>query len=134
MLEPRGIRNNNPGNIRHGSSRWQGMKAQQTDPEYVQFINAEYGIRAMAKLLQNYQNNYGLRTIREIITRWAPPNENATESYIESVSAQMRWPESEPVNLTNSAMLAEMVRAVIHHENGKNPYTDTQILTGVRMI
>ena len=65
----RGIRNNNPGNIRHGSSKWQGMSATQTDSEYIQFDDPVYGIRAIVKLLRNYQSRHGLNTIEEIITR-----------------------------------------------------------------
>lgn len=50
----RGERNNNPGNIRHGS-KWQGLSAEQTDKDFCQFISPEYGIRAIYKLLQTYQ-------------------------------------------------------------------------------
>ena len=53
-LMARGIRNNNPGNIRHGGSKWQGMSETQTDDEYIQFDDPVYGIRALAKLLKNY--------------------------------------------------------------------------------
>ena len=60
MTRPaRGERNNNPGNIRHGS-KWQGLSAQQTDPSFCQFVSPEYGIRAIYKLLQTYQKKYEL--------------------------------------------------------------------------
>ena len=87
---PRGIRNNNPLNIRHSPSRWQGMAVEQTDPSFVQFRNMAYGYRAACKLLQSYWQRFRKEgkpfTVRTIISRWAPPEDNNdTESYIRSV-------------------------------------------------
>lgn len=74
---PRGIRNFNSGNIRHvKGTRWQGMSANQNDTAFVQFTGPQWGIRAIARTLITYQDKHGLRTIRQIIGRWAPPNEN----------------------------------------------------------
>ena len=84
---PRGIRNNNPLNIRRGKSQWQGLKAQQTDASFCQFESLEWGWRAAFYLLtRTYYINYRLYTIRKIISKWAPPNENNTEAYIQNVS------------------------------------------------
>ena len=52
----RGLRNNNPGNIRKTGDKWQGLSTTQTDDSFFQFTDAKYGIRAMAKLLKNYQS------------------------------------------------------------------------------
>jgi hypothetical protein len=82
----RGIRNNNPGNIRHGSANWQGMSATQTDSAFIQFDEMKWGVRAMLKLLQNYENIHGLKSIREKIYRWAPAEDgNNPERYIQRV-------------------------------------------------
>ncbi|WP_272523933.1 structural protein [Providencia sp. PROV230] len=78
----RGERNNNPGNIRHGS-KWQGLSATQTDKDFCQFISAEYGIRAIFVLMRTYEKKYGLCSVRQIINRYAPPTENNTEGYIQ---------------------------------------------------
>ncbi len=88
MNIPRGIRNNNPLNIRHGKSQWKGMKRTQTDPGFVQFTSMEYGYRAAFVLLRTYREKHGCDTIRKIVSRWAPENENHTEAYIRNVS---RW-------------------------------------------
>lgn len=71
MNTPRGIRNNNPGNIRWGSD-WKGLKkdGKQQDPSFCIFKTPEYGIRALAKLLRNYKQLYGLNTPRKIISRY----------------------------------------------------------------
>lgn len=127
----RGIRNNNPGNIRHGPSQWQGMSNEQTDAEYIQFDDPVYGIRAMTKLLQNYQSRYGLNTIRELITRWAPPNENITESYVTNVSRIVGASPDQQINVTEVAV--PLVTAIITHENGMQPYTDEQISKGISL-
>lgn len=83
---PRGVRNNNPGNIRRNSDVFQGEVNPSRDKEFKQFKNMAYGYRAMFKILSNYYNKYQLNTIREMISRWAPENENNTAAYVSLVS------------------------------------------------
>ena len=85
-MTPRGYRNNNPLNIRHSKDKWQGRAPRQTDPLFVQFTSMAYGYRAAFVLLRTYRMKYGYNTIRKIIQRWAPANENNTEAYIQHVS------------------------------------------------
>lgn len=125
---PRGIRNNNPLNIRHGSSQWQGMSPEQTDPEFVQFIAPEWGIRAAAVTLRTYRNKYGLNTLAQIIARWAPPTENNTEAYIRSVSSRSGIA---PDQVVTDADLPALLEAMTKHENGIQPYTLAQFSDGV---
>lgn len=85
---PRGIRNNNPLNIRIGNN-WLGEKVPNTDGTFEQFELMPYGIRAALKIIYNYMYKYKLNTIRKIIERWAPRSENKTEEYIKYVSERM---------------------------------------------
>ena len=85
MSSPRGIRNNNPLNIRINGTKWEGLCPVQTDKSFFQFRTMAYGYRAAIKTIQTYFNKYGLKTIRRIIHRWAPPCENDTENYIRTV-------------------------------------------------
>ncbi|MGC1034142.1 structural protein [Pantoea agglomerans] len=119
----RGIRNNNPGNIRWGDD-WQGLvpKSQRTDKSFCQFIKPEYGIRAMIVILRNYQSKYGLRTITGMIKRWAPPKENNTHAYINSVAQATSTRANQPIDLTDSRKLFQLLQAIIQHENGSQPY------------
>lgn len=119
----RGIRNNNPGNIRWGDE-WQGLvpQAQRTDKSFCQFISPEYGIRAMIIILRNYQSKYGLKTITGIVKRWAPPNENDTQAYIRSVAKATGTDADKPIDLTDSRKLFPLLQAIIKHENGSQPY------------
>ena len=83
----RGIRNNNPLNIRRSKDQWKGLRAQQTDASFAQFETMEYGWRAAFYLLtRTYYHKYRLYTIRSIVTKWAPAVENNTKAYIENVS------------------------------------------------
>lgn len=128
-FKQRGIRNNNPGNIRHGST-WRGMAAQQTDPAFVQFTSPEYGIRAIGKVLAKYRGKYKLNTVRAIIGRWAPPNENDTQTYIDAVAQAVGKPAD--AALTDADMPA-LIGAIIHHENGVQPYTANVIRGGLAL-
>lgn len=89
-LEPRGLRNNNPLNIRHGQSKWQGTHPEKTDKEFVCYMSKAYGYRAGWKILQTYYNQFVKEQkafcVRNIIKRWAPPSDgNNTEGYIRQV-------------------------------------------------
>jgi len=126
-----GIRNNNPGNIRYRAvTRWRGQIG--SDGRFVRFDTPEHGIRALAVLLCNYQRMYKLSTIRQIITRWAPPTDNNdTEAYIASISKVTGIGPSDLIKLSEAKTLDVLVQAIIHQENGVQPYTDHQIALGV---
>jgi len=118
----RGISNHNPGNIRWGDP-WQGLipKAQRTDPDFCQFQNAAFGIRALARTLITYQDKHSLSTIRQIVTRWAPPTENNTAAYIASVARQTGFEPDEERDMHQYEDILTMVAAIIRHENGRGP-------------
>jgi hypothetical protein len=86
-MEPRGIRNNNPLNIRKSADKWQGLSTLQEDREFFKFVSMEWGWRAAFVILcRTYYGKYGLKTIRDIVSRWAPAKENNTPAYIRHVS------------------------------------------------
>ena len=89
-MSTRGIRNCNPANIRRGCN-WKGLLRQQKDREFCQFIRMTWGVRALLMTLRTYVVKHHLHTVREIITRWAPPSDgNNTEKYIEFVEKAIR--------------------------------------------
>ncbi|MCR4959143.1 MAG: hypothetical protein K6B13_11175 [Prevotella sp.] len=89
---PRGIRNNNPLNLRRTKTRWAGLSQEQTDPAFFQFSSMTFGWRAAWMTLRSYYNKYGLRTVRDILNRWAPPSDsNNTDRYIGIVSEKSGW-------------------------------------------
>ncbi len=123
----RGIRNNNPGNIRRSNDPWQGLAQQQTDKDFFVFQNTIYGIRALARTLIVYQDKYALCTIRRIINRWAPAAENNTEAYVQAVVKDTGFSPDQQLDMHNFADLKPVVAGIIRHENGQQPYTDTQL-------
>lgn len=118
MTLPRGIRNNNPGNIRWGSN-WKGLVAQnkRNDKSFCQFIDAVHGLRAMVKIIFTYQNKYGLNTIESIIHRYASPNENNTQGYINRVCERLGVSPEQTIILSDT-VLEELIKAIIGVENG----------------
>lgn len=118
---PRGIRNNNPGNLRRSRIRWDGMSALQKDDEFVCFTAPVWGVRALMKTLLTYQRKHGLKTIEAMINRWAPPLENKTAHYVWHVARCLGVSHRAPVDLTRPDMLVRMARAIIRHENGAPP-------------
>ena len=115
---PRGLRNNNPGNIRRNSDVFQGEKTS-SDREFKQFKSMAYGYRAIFKILFNYYRNYKLDTIRKMITRWAPPEDNNhTEAYIKAVSDYAGIPADDPINVNDREQMIRIVAGMSKVENG----------------
>ena len=129
---PRGIRNNNPGNIRHGSN-WQGLNpnSRNIDPAFCVFTSSVYGIRALAKVLINYKKIHSLNTVRQIISRYAPPNENQTTAYIQSVAKQLGVVPDAVIDIEERGILTVFIKAIIRMENGIQPYSDPTIQQGI---
>ena len=125
---PRGIRNNNPGNIRRTSDQWLGAlnPAQvqalglEWDPDFVQFDTPEHGLRALAIVLRSYAAR-GLTTVGDIISTYAPGTENNTTAYIAAVSQSLGVAPNAPIDVATS--VPAMMSAITVHENGEDPYT-----------
>ena len=116
--QPRGLRNNNPGNIRRSNDRWMGLCARQTDPQFFQFTAPMWGYRALIKTLQTYRKKYKLQTLAELISRWAPTNENNTSAYIRSVCREMQVPDSYVPDIEDKGTMCALAAAISRHENG----------------
>lgn len=118
MSTSRGIRNCNPLNIRRNSTQWQGLRKEQTDSAFFQFINMSYGYRAAIKTLVTYYNKYSLKTIRGIISRWAPPSENNTENYINVVAGRTGFSPDTKIDICDADAMIALVSAMSFVENG----------------
>ena len=118
MKMSRGLRNNNPGNIRLGSFRYKGEKAKSSDAAFRQFESMEWGYRAMFVLLHTYAVKHACHTLREIINRYAPPTENFTEAYIRCVAHATHLSPDEPIATTDGATMTALVAAMSAVENG----------------
>ena len=114
----RGLRNNNPGNIRLGSVRYKGERAKSSDSAFRQFESMEWGYRAMFVLLHTYALKHNCRTLRSMINRYAPPIENHTENYIRRVAYATHLSPDEAISTTDKGVMTAVVAAMSEVENG----------------
>ena len=116
----RGLRNCNPGNIRLSGVRYKGEVRPSRDPEFRQFETMAWGYRAIFVLLDTYRLRHGLRTIAEMIARWAPPSENRTQSYIRAVCERTGIGPAEPIDTRSAATMIPLAAAISRVENGRD--------------
>ena len=117
-MSARGLRNNNPGNIRKSKDLFLGEIRPSADKSFKQFENMAYGYRAMFRILGNYVRHYKLDTLEKVITRWAPPKENNTNNYIKSVSEWSGVDKDSKVWIDNRQQMYAIVAAMSRMENG----------------
>ncbi|NML34951.1 phage tail tape measure protein [Paraburkholderia antibiotica] len=129
---PRGIRNNNPGNLNYvgqtGATKEAGPNGR-----FAVFQTAEEGLRALGNQLRLYGTR-GINSVRAIISKFAPPSENNTQAYIGSVSKGLGVGADSALDLNDPRVLQSLMGAIIKVENGRNPYSAEQIAaaSGVR--
>ncbi|MUG90127.1 structural protein P5 [Bombella sp. ESL0385] len=120
-MEVRGIRNNNPGNLdfvgQAGAHLEQGVH-----PRFAAFNTPEAGLIALRGQLLRYNQHDGLDTVKDIISKWAPPTENDTAAYINGVSHALGVTPDQKLGPFTPQLVAGLMRAIIFIENGKNPY------------
>lgn len=115
---PRGLRNNNPLNIRIGNT-WLGERVHPTDDEFEEFVTLAYGIRAAFIILRRYIRRYHLNTVRLIVERWAPRNENETEKYIQFVCKDTGLLPDTTIQYKDKNTMCKLVGAMAFIECGQ---------------
>lgn len=122
--EPRGLRNNNPLNIRYvEKNRWQGrVKTEdKKDQKFEEFVSLKWGFRAAFILLHNYTTLFGKRTIKDIITTWAPPSDgNNTNNYIKHICEDLSAADYCEIRFEDGTLMCGLVRAMARIEVGKS--------------
>lgn len=108
---PRGIRNNNPLNIRIGNT-WLGERMNPTDQAFEEFVAIEYGYRAAFCILKRYIRRYHKNTITAIVSTWAPASENNTQRYIDFVADKMKMAADETIDYGNKERMTQLVAAM----------------------
>jgi len=118
---PRGIRNNNPGNLIYTNIKWNGKlpKEQNKDRRFEMFISPVYGVRAMIKDLKNDMEKKGKVTIPALIEEYAPRFENNTEAYINTVCKDLKVSKTTKLLPTKNT-LCLLVLSIARVENGGN--------------
>lgn len=134
----RAQRNNNPMNIVKGSP-WQGLMPlemmtpeQAAEDRFAVFSAPRWGFRAAAVTIITYFDKYQIDTIRGVIQRWAPPNENDTNAYIGFVCAHSGFASDEVLDLHSYDILFKILKAMSQEEAGAWYFNDTDIEAGLR--
>lgn len=130
---PRGLRNNNPGNIRRSGEKWKGLKPIQEDKDFFQFRSRGYGYRALIRTLQTYRSKYGVYTIADMIRRWAPPIENDTSAYIRRVCQRLMVPTDYIPDTGDKATMCAIAAAISLVENGREAVME-EVEDGWRLL
>lgn len=114
----RGYRNCNPLNIRHNKDLFRGEVRPSKDSAFKQFESIEYGYRAAFRMLDSYRRLHGCRYLSDFIDRWAPPSENNTRRYIETVAARAKLSDVSLVDTLDESVMCRIVAAMSFVENG----------------
>lgn len=135
-MKPRGLRNNNPGNIRNSDATdWKGEvnPSEKKDHTFEEFETMAHGYRALIKLLQNYRKKYRCLTIADFIHRWAPRTENDTMAYILTVCRELEVPSSYVPDINDQATMCAFASAISLVENGIKAVKE-EVEAGWRML
>lgn len=130
-VQPRGIRNNNPLNIRIGNT-WLGERPNPIDPTFEEFVTMEYGLRAAFIILRRYIRRYKKNTITSIVSTWAPASENNTLKYIDRVAALTKIDPTTPIDYYDRETMCKLVAAMAQVECGQ-PIDEAKIIKAYEM-
>lgn len=120
MTTPRGIRNNNPLNIRISNNRWKHKITPSADPAFEQFDTIFWGIRAAFIIIRTYlSRRYRCRTVHDVIARFAPASENDVEKYTDYVCKRAYIPSNEQLEFKNKNQMCRLLWAMAQYENGQ---------------
>lgn len=128
---PRGIRNNNPGNLNYvgqaGATKEGGPNGR-----FAVFGSMQEGVAALVRQIGLYVKR-GRNTIRKILEVYAPPGENNTNAYIAAVSKALGIGPDDALDTENAQQVMGLVRAIANHENGKGHVSDADISGGYQL-
>ena len=135
---PRGLRNNNPLNIRKGC-RWLGLRDFPKDKKFCEFKTMAYGYRAAFVTLRTYYSKHDCRTLRKIINRWAPSSENNTISYLQAVMMKTGIRDADsvlpnPCFIQNKGLWKDIILAMAEVENGTKNLSPAECEAGMNML
>ncbi|HGU6916725.1 TPA: transglycosylase [Escherichia coli] len=132
----RNYRNNNLGNLVFANQEGATLESPNAKGEqrFARFNTPEEGIRALANQVSSYYNGTSaaagyqkLQTVSSIISKWAPPNENNTNQYIDNVSKYLGVSPNEKIDVSKPEVMTQLVRAIATKEGG-NPAVNNEFI------
>ena len=130
----RGLRNNNPLNLRKTSAKWLGKITPSADKDFEQFTSLEMGLRAGAINIKTQINVRKKNTLSKLIYTYAPPNENDTTNYIKVIADSLNINPNATIK-ADANTLFKLIRPMLKIEIGNehNLISDAQIMEGVNL-
>lgn len=129
----RGIKNNNPGNLRFTGTKWKGLKGQDSKGFCI-FDTPENGLRAAALnvffvvgILQNAKKPINLENFGDL---WAPVSDNPGSTpgqYGRDLAKTMGVSSTATMDLTDQSVMALLLPAIVKNENGIFPAYSAQV-------
>jgi hypothetical protein len=129
---PRGIRNNNPGNLNYAGQEG-ATKEGGENGRFAVFSSMRDGISALHRQIQLYLQR-GVNTIESIVNKYAPSSDgNNVQSYIQQLVGATGKGANETLSGDDQGMVFKLIRGIINHENGKGYVSDQDILGGIQV-
>lgn len=135
---PRGVRNNNPGNIKFEyANDWRGKipEAQNTEelditgkPKFEQYVSWMYGVRAMIYLLKNSYLPGPRNTIKKVLQEWAP---DYSSYYLSFLVNKVGKGENEVISPNDETSIKKLVQAIARFENDRKT-TVQEVITDIQ--
>lgn len=124
---PRGLRNNNPLNIEAGQFTQGQPGFVGSDGRFAKFASADDGVNAAGKLLDVYNNKYGINTVNGVVGRWAPAGDgNNVSAYASTVAKNMGVDPNQPLNMADPQVKQALIQSMGQYENGR-PISGVQV-------
>lgn len=123
-MTARGIRNNNPGNIKKTTIEWEGQIDSEDEQTFAVFSAPWWGLRAIAKILTTYYRKHHLDTPNKIISRWAPSSDdNPEQAYALFIANRLGVNPDDQLEVDDYKIMKQLMQAIVQFENGTDPYS-----------
>ncbi|HHH4158356.1 TPA: hypothetical protein ACPZHF_003343 [Enterobacter cloacae subsp. cloacae] len=129
---PRGVRNNNPGNLNFAGQAG-ATKESGDGGRFAVFESMQHGIAALYKQLQLYFKR-GINTLTSIVNTYAPDSDNNNVSaYISALTKATGKGADEVLDSGDTATIARLMKGIVDHENGKGYISSSDIMGGIQL-
>ncbi|EPQ1031649.1 hypothetical protein ORA46_000266 [Enterobacter asburiae] len=129
---PRGIRNNNPGNLNYVGQTGATMEGGEGG-RFAVFESMQHGVAALYKQLQLYFKR-GINTLSSIVKTYAPASDNNNvDAYISALTKATGKGANEVLDSGDTATMARLMKGIVDHENGKGYISSSDIMGGIQL-
>jgi hypothetical protein len=129
---PRGIRNNNPGNLNYVGQAGATMEGGEGG-RFAVFESMQHGVAALYKQLQLYFKR-GINTLSSIVKTYAPASDNNNvDAYISALTKATGKGANEVLDSGDTATIARLMKGIVDHENGKGYISSSDIMGGIQL-